>query len=539
MSDSNPERRMSDVSPERRMSDVNPERRMSDPDGDAPSPIPMSVGRPSLAWFATCAVLVCIVALGAFGYAQQRLHGDVVTGLRTLAEGGAAWGVYICCDVIFVGFAFACLTLTAVTRLFRIRTLWPLSRIAEVLAVASLSLAGLCVIADLGRPLHGLIYLPKFARTGSPFFGTFTLIMGAGLSAAALYLLLDGRADAAWCARHATRTRPVYRLLALGYQDSSAERRRHRQVSFWLSMVLLPLMLVAYSTLGLVFGIQGGRPGWYGALQAPSFVVLAAASGLGVVLVVAALARRTLDLARELPDVAFRWLGNALGILVLVYMYLLGVEELTARYTPSQAQARLSHALSQGDFARPFWFMIACFTVALVFLFVRGLTRRTNAFDAAFAGLLVNAGALLKRFLVVVPSQTHGSLLEWPSRGYMPSWVEWSVVAGALALGTLMVLVYAKVFPIVPLQAVGVEPIQLEAEHRADQRTGLRRFAVGFLLVSGLTLAGVGLALSARFGTLPYLDPLIPFSPVLFITGVVIALSSALVYELLPARRTA
>jgi Ni/Fe-hydrogenase subunit HybB-like protein len=299
-------------------------------------------------------------------------------------------------------------------------------------------------------------------------------------------------------------------------------------------MALLPLMLVAYSTLGFVFGIQSGRPGWFSALQAPGFVVLAAISGLGALLVVAALARRLLGLERELPDRVFGWLGNTLGILLVVYVYLLGVEELTARYAPSAAQQRLSHSLLAGDYAVLFWTMIACFVVPLLLLFERGVRRRTGPVAVLVAGVLVNVAALLKRYLVVVPSQTHGQLLPWPIGHYAPTWVELSVATALLALGTLLVLVYARIWPILPLQSVGVEPA---IAPDARERGFLRKAACASTFVGGLALAATGLALSARVGTLPYLDPIVPFSPVLFISGVAMTLSTALVYELLPARR--
>ena len=43
-----------------------------------------------------------------------------------------------------------------------------------------------------------------------------------------------------------------------------------------------------------------------------------------------------------------------------------------------------------------------------------------------------------------------------------------------------------------------------------------------------------GFLISARYGTEAYLDPILPFSPVLFIAGVVLMFGSAVVYELIP-----
>jgi len=58
---------------------------------------------------------------------------------------------------------------------------------------------------------------------------------------------------------------------------------------------------------------------------------------------------------------------------------------------------------------------------------------------------------MAKRFLIVVPSQTDGQLLPYADGSYVPSWTEYAVIGGLLALGALLFLGFAKVFPIIPL----------------------------------------------------------------------------------------
>ena len=80
-----------------------------------------------------------------------------------------------------------------------------------------------------------------------------------------------------------------------------------------------------------MFGLQGGRPGWYSALQAPAFVVLAGLSGTGMLIVLAAIVRRSLPGA-GLTDYVFQWLGRVLMVLLFVYLYFMATEVLTATY---------------------------------------------------------------------------------------------------------------------------------------------------------------------------------------------------------------
>ena len=499
-----------------------------------------ALGRAGPGFVAFAVLLLALVALGAWGYAQQRMHGDIVTGLRTIGQGGAAWGLYIAFDVFFVGLAFGGIAFTTLVRLFRLHDLRPLSRVAQVMTLVSLVLAGLCVVADLGRPLQGLLNFPRYARVMSPFFGTFTLVACTGSLATFVYLWLDGRADAAWCAARSGDGRPLARLhraWAFGFRGSAAERWRHQQTSFYLALALLPLLLVAYSTLGFVFGIQGGRPGWYGALQAPGFVVLAGVSSVGMLIVAAAAVRRFLHLEDAIGPSAFRWLANALWLLTGVYLYILAVEELTAFYAASAADTAVARAVVLGPYAPTFWSAVAAFVAGEALLFGQFLARRRSIGVTVVAALLVNVGAALKRTLIIVPSQTHGTLLPYPAGSYQPTWVEYAFLTGLLALGILLFALFAKLFPIVPFDtAVGGPPAPAERE---PARARVLRVALSWAtLLVGLGTATVGFLACARVGIEPWMDPEIAFAPVVFVAGLVLVFYSAAVYEAWPSART-
>jgi molybdopterin-containing oxidoreductase family membrane subunit len=476
---------------------------------------------------------LALVGIGLYAYVQQRLHGDVVTHMRSVGTGGAAWGLYIMFDLFFVGLAASGIAVATVAHLFRIRDLRPLSRIAEFTAALCLILAGMCVMADQGRPLVALVNLPQYARVMSPFFGSFTLIVGVGVAASFVMLFLGGRGDAAWCARRPGPLRWYYRMWATGYRGSDRELRRHRRARFWLSLIILPFILIAYSTLGLVFGIQSGRPGWFGALRAPSMLIVAGISGLGFLLMIAGLLHLKLGAKEAIPVRVFGRLGNTLLILICVFFYILAVETLTERYAGRKAELRVANSIVFGPYAPAFWSMLGAFLVAFLILLVRFLRREPMVRWVILAGLLVNAGAILRRYLVVVPGQTHGRYLGYSPGVYVPNWIELAVIGGIFGVGILAFVIFMRIFPIVPLHAYyGRMKGQLDPESRTRNlvRLGLSSAA----LVGGLSLAVFGLAMSARFGTLPYLDPIVPFSPVIFIVGVVMTLYSAAVYVAAP-----
>ena len=414
--------------------------------------LPQGVGRLTPGWFAVVGIAAAALAVGLYAYSREASEGLIETGLGDPGTGrGAAWGLYVAFVVYFVGVSFAGITVAALIRLFRIDRLQGIARIAELLTVVSLLLAALSILADLGQPLRGIVNLLLYARPQSPFFGTFTLVISGYLFASIVYLYLDGRHDAAICARVPSRLQWFHRLWAAGYRDTTPERARHRRTTVWLAIAIIPLLVVAHSTLGFVFGLQVGRPGWYSALQAPAFVVLAGVSGLGLLIVIAAFLRRV-GVARErLDETIFSLLGRFLMVLLVVYLYFMVAELLTSTYTGSQHEQLIAQGLLTGEFSGIFWASVALLVFALGLLVWQAVTRRWSIAALVAAGLLVNVAAVGKRYLIVVPSQTQGQLLPYLPGSYTPALGEYAVVLGLFGLGILLMALFMKVFPIVEL----------------------------------------------------------------------------------------
>lgn len=484
-------------------------------------------------WYALVALAIGLIALGVYAYSVQFRSGYIVTNLRDPGRGGAAWGLYIAMDVYFVGVSFAGITVASIARLFKLHVLEPVSRLAELLTIAAL-LAGACVVvADLGRPGHGLLELPALARPQSPFFGTFTLVVAGYLFSSVVAFFLTGRRDAATMTRIGPRPlRWFYRGWASGYRFTAEEHARHGRTTFWLSITILPLLVCAHSTLGLIFGIQAGRPGWYSALQAPGFLVLAGASGTGMLILAAVILRRMLRLRATIPDTAIQWLGGLLWLLSLVYLYFTVVEELTATYAGPRLDRHVAHAVVSGGYSTSFWVYIGAMFLGFVIPFVQYLRNKPSVTGIAIAAVFVNIGAVVKRLLIVVPSQTDGAYLALEEGIYTPSWIEWSIMAGAASIVLLIILVFARIFP---LAHGHQEELTRDTPLPRDRVRGLVSLAWAAIAIM---LVVVGLTDSFRLWNQPdELDPRFPYSPLVFAFGVMMLFSTAIVYEVFPTRR--
>jgi molybdopterin-containing oxidoreductase family membrane subunit len=412
-------------------------------------PLPYGVARFNVGWYVTIVVLLGLVGLGVFAYLAQLIEGEIVTGMRDIGTmAGAPWGIYIAFVVYFIGVSFAGITVAVLIRLLGMDHLRPIARMAEVLTVIALILGGLCIIADVGQPGRAIINLFKYARPQSPFFGTFTLVVSGYMFASLVYLYLDSRADAARMAQIPSKLQGFYRIWAAGWKGTPAEQERRRISSFWLAIAILPLLVVAHSTLGFVFGLQVGRPGWFGGLQAPGFVILAGVSGLGMLIIIAAILRKVLKLEEQFTIGVFKFLGNFLMALTVAYLYFLVVEMLTAVYVAGPHETAINQALLFGQYAVIFWTSVALLVISFVLLFVQ-FARNSYSFGLTLlVGVLVNLAAIGKRYLIVIPSQTHGMLLPYTTGTYSPTWVEISIIVGLFALGTLLFILFMKLFPI-------------------------------------------------------------------------------------------
>ncbi len=433
------------------MTTTIPDSEVGNPRDGGPT-LPQGIGQITRGWSLFMVIAVAVTVFGVYCFFYQQANGEIVTGLRDVGTmGGAPWGLYIAFLVYFVGVSFAGITIAALIRLFALDRLRPLARMAELLTVVSLVLATIAILADLGQPLRGIVNLFRYARPQSPFFGTFTLVIAGYLFASLVYLYLGSRRDAAIMAKESGRLQGLHRFVAAGYTDTPAERERHERATFWLALAILPMLVVATSTLGFVFGLQIGRPGWFSALQAPTFVVLAGISGIGILIVLAAIVRRVCDESDSLDEYVFSWLGRFLAGLTVAYLYFVVTELLTVTYAGGGRERDVTDAMLSGRYAWIFWGSLALFVVSLAGLVAQAATKRWSIGALVTIGLAVNLAAIGKRFLIVVPSQTDGMLLPYETGSYSPTWVEYGVVFGLFAMGAAAIAVFMKLIPIVEL----------------------------------------------------------------------------------------
>jgi molybdopterin-containing oxidoreductase family membrane subunit len=90
--------------------------------------------------------LVIITSIGLYFYIQQLRNGLIITGLRDYT----IWGIYIANFVFFVAISLVGSLVSAILKLTNVKWRTPLTRISELIAVASIMLAGCCHYCGYG-----------------------------------------------------------------------------------------------------------------------------------------------------------------------------------------------------------------------------------------------------------------------------------------------------------------------------------------------------------------------------------------------------
>ncbi len=124
------------------------------------------------------------------------------------------------------------------------------------------------------------------------------------------------------------------------------------------------------------------------------------------------------------------------------------MEVLTARYSATAEDTRVTDALLTVEFAWILLLSAALFAVAVLITGYQAAARRYSLALIVFAAIAVIVAGFLKRYLLVVPPLTKGQLMPYVDGSYSPTWVEYAVVAGLIGLGVVVYMLFMKAFPI-------------------------------------------------------------------------------------------
>jgi len=181
--------------------------------------------------------------------------------------------------------------------------------------------------------------------------------------------------------------------------------------------------------------------------------------GGGAVLVAMYLFRKYYRLENYITNKHFDNMGKVVVMLALLYLYFNINEYLVPAFKMKKMEEAHLHELFAGKYALLFWF---CIIIGMLLpMFILLFKRGRRALPAFIAGVMVVVGAWFKRYLIVTPTLLHPFLpmqdVPESYKHYFPSWEEWAIAMGSLAGALLIITLFARLFPIIPIHETVME----------------------------------------------------------------------------------
>jgi len=414
---------------------------------------PKKFGKLGVLW---TILLIIVSLLGIVAYIDQVIKGQVVTNMNDYA----LWGIYISNFVFFVATSFVGTVTVSILRLTKNTWRTPIVRIAEIISLAAIIMAGLTIMIDMGRP-DRLMNLFIHGRMQSPIIWD-VIIIPTYIVLSLLLLYFPLLPDLALLKTYFKNTKPklskFYGWLSLNWSGSEKQKSIQLKSIHMLAIFIIPAGFVLQTIDAWLFSTLF-RVGWDSTNMGAYFISGASVAGVSALVTVVYVIRRAYKLEAYITDRHFDKLGKFLVLTCAIYLYFNINEYLIPEFTSKKEEITHLNHLFSGQYAPLFWFVIIGGLVLpiVIMLFKKG----RKPLPMFIVGLLVVLGSWWKRFLIVTPTLLNPFL---PMQGvpeswhhYIPSMHEWLITGGTLAMALLIITVLVRYFPVIPIQRTADE----------------------------------------------------------------------------------
>jgi len=406
-------------------------------------------------WFWGLVLVTALLVAGAgsaFGLAVNRGPGVYAVNRPSF------WGFLIVNFVFWVGISHAGVMLSAILRLSQAEWRRPMVRAAEVLTIFSLATAALFPLMHTGRPWRILYWaFPYdfsrgiFVNVRSPLVWDPSAIF-TYLTSSSLFVLVTLIPDLA-VLRDRTTGWPhrIFSVLALGWRGTPRQWRLQAIAGILLSALILPVFVSVHSIVSWDFGMAISVEGWHVTIFAPYFVIGAVHSGVSAVATLMVIMRKLFRWEAYLRDEHFDAIGRLLVVVGTAWFYFFLMEFVFAMLgrEPQELALRELQVFRWPWNALFVLFVLTAYFIPVPLWLFRRVRR--NLVLMFWTSILVNVGMWLERLIIIVPSLLRKQTLTFVWAAYKPSPVEVMLVIGSFGLVALGLLVFSKVFPLIPL----------------------------------------------------------------------------------------
>ena len=369
-------------------------------------------------WFYAWMTLLTAVGLvGLNAWATQIRDGMAVTAMSD----HVSWGLYIANFTFLVGLAAGGVMMVIPAYLYHDEEMHDVVIVGEMLAIAAIVMCIGFVVVDLGRPDRVWHMVPGLGVFNWPLsMLTWDVVVLNG------YLLLN--------------------LQICGYLLYMRFLGRQPKPRWYVPFVFVSIVwaISIHTVTAFLYCGLGGRPFWNTALLAPRFLASAFVSGPAFIIVGLQLLRRVAGV--RMSDKPLSILTAIMRVTILINLLMVVSEVFTEFYsgTSHTAAARYLYFGLHGAHALVpwIWTSVVFNVVAAVLILRPGVVAHKGQLTLvcvlAFIAVWIEKGMglIIPGF---IPSTMH-ELVE-----YVPSLIEWQVMAGIWALGLMVYTIALKV----------------------------------------------------------------------------------------------
>jgi Ni/Fe-hydrogenase subunit HybB-like protein len=364
------------------------------------------------------------------------------------------WAFGITNFVIWIEIAHAGTFISSVLLLLEQGWRTSINRIAEAMTLFAVSIALVFPALHLGRAwfFYWLIPYPDTMAVWPQFKSSLTWDAAAVPTYAFvsfLFWYLGMIPDLATLRDRSPRRwqQILYGMLAMGWTGSARAISRYRMVYGAMAGLITALVIVVISVISSDFSIAQ-LPGWHSTIFPPYFIVAALYSGFGLATTLLVCVRGAYGFHNVITKRHLDALGKMLLAMGTATLYAYVCEWFVTGWYSGSEYERYTywHGVFFGTGAWVWWMTLGG-TLASQLLWVRRF--RVSPFFMFYFSIVVNFAMWGDRFTFIVLSLQRGWLpSSW--HAFHPSWVDWSLFAGAISTFAFLFLLFIRFLPFVP-----------------------------------------------------------------------------------------
>jgi Ni/Fe-hydrogenase subunit HybB-like protein len=357
--------------------------------------------------------LLAIIGIGVGCYAYQLTDGLRITGMGR----DISWGLYVAQLTFLVGVAASAVMVVIPYYLHNYKAFGKITILGEFLAVASVAMCGLFVIADLGTPARAF-YLILYPTPNSILFWDMIVLNG--------YLVLN---------------------IVIAWNTLAAEKKSVPPPKWIKPLIYLsvPWAVSIHTVTAFLYAGLPGRHLWLTAILAVRFLGSAFAAGPSLLILLCLFVRRVskFDPGKE----AIQNLGRIVTYALIASIFFVGLEFFTAYYSqvPGHIEGLkyLYFGLEGHGKLVPWMRLSAILAIVALVLLINPRVRR-NERILGFAAALTFFALWIEKGLGLVLGGFIPNPLEHITE-YSPTAPELAITFGIYAIGMLILTVLYKV----------------------------------------------------------------------------------------------